>query len=182
MNLAFTSGKGGRYWVLLPERIHFLQNTRTTPPCRLLGASDVVKYSLKKFLSWCDSRLDVRFSLGRVSRNQNTIHHHNAYIMAHPQETSSPLRQCRVILTPPTYRANFGTLWRPITSIFCPCVDDTSKNTRGERKQGKHQRKMPFTIKTYNTEFTCPICSDQRVKRWFAGVLLVRDLSGMPSV
>ena len=22
---------------------------------------------------------------------------------------------------------------------------------------------MPFTIKTYNTEFTCPICSDQRV-------------------
>ena len=111
----------------------------------------------------------MRFSLGRVSRNQNTIHHHNAYIMAHPQETSSPLRQCRVILTPPTYRANFGTLWRPITSIFCPCVDDTSKNTRGERKQGKHQRKMPFTIKTYNTEFTCPICSDQRVE---TGLLL----------
>ena len=98
--------------------------------------------------------------------------------MAHPQETSSPLRQCRVILTPPTYRANFGTLWRPITSIFCPCVDDTSKNTRGERKQGKHQRKMPFTIKTYNTEFTCPICSDQRVVRVLEAD---RDLNGLYS-
>ena len=167
MNSAFISGKGGWHLALLRVRIRFLQNTRMTRFCHLRRAPRVVKKPLKKLLFWCDSTLDGRFSLDRGSRNQNLTHHQNTCMMPHAKETSSLQVQSRVKITPPTYRPHFGAPWRPIASIFCHCVANTSKNTPSERKQGKHQRIMPFTIKTYNSEFYIPICSDSRVaRRW----------------
>ena len=134
-----------------------------TPFCRLRRPARVAKNPLKKLLLWCASRLDVPFSLDRANRNKNPMRHHNTYIKVNGQETSYLLLQFRANITHPTHRAHFGAPPRWIVSIFNPCVADTSENTPSERKQGKHQGKMPFTIKTYNTEFTCPICSDQRV-------------------
>ena len=168
MNSAFVSGKGGWHLGLLRDRSRFLQNTRMTRFWHLRRAPCVVKKPLKKLLSWCDSTLDVRFSLDRGNRNQNPTHHQNTCMMPHAQETPSLPVQSRVDFTPPTYLANSGAPWRPIASIFCHLVANTSKNTPSERKQGKHQRIMPFTIKTYNSEFYIPICSDSRVIfSWF---------------
>ena len=160
MNSAFISGKRGWHWALLPNRIHFLQNTRMTPSCRLRRPVCVVKNPLKKLLLWCASRLDVPFSLDGANRNKNPMRHHNTYITVNGQETSYLLLQFRANITHPTHRDHFGAPRRWIASIFHPYVANTSKNTLSERKQGQHQRKMPFTIKTYNTEVTCPICSD----------------------